>query len=166
MGLTIYDSAHDFNNNWLKHTVKRKLMDHFIQKWQGEMNEHNLYVSYRCHKKELKLEDYIKQQPYSVRRAIGRFRCSNHSLAVETGRHIGLARENRTCTKCMCNKLGDEYHLLLECQNANVVMIRKQLIPRYYYICPSMHKYVEFMEKASTNEELAGKLGRFLIRTL
>ena len=55
-----------------------------------------------------------------------RFRTTNHYLPIETGRW----RENRYCNLCNCQKLGDEYHYVLECSSLNDK--RKQLLPKYY----------------------------------
>ena len=39
-----------------------------------------------------------------------RFRCSNHRLDIELGRHTNTARPDRTCRYCTSGSLGDEYH--------------------------------------------------------
>ena len=52
------------------------------------MSEHSIYDNYRTYKKELKLEDYIKQQPLRVRKVLCKFKSSNHRLDIEVGKHF------------------------------------------------------------------------------
>ena len=51
-------------------------------------------------------------------RAFMRFRLGCHDLPIEAGRHAGIARQHRTCTRCTLGVVGDEKHLLLECPAA------------------------------------------------
>ena len=39
-----------------------------------------------------------------------RFRCSNHKLDIELGRHTQTSREQLTCRFCTGTSVGDEYH--------------------------------------------------------
>ena len=41
--------------------------------------------------------------------ALVKFRCNNHKLPIEQGRKFGIAREERFCTKCNMNSVGDEF---------------------------------------------------------
>ena len=43
-----------------------------------------------------------------------KFRLSNHKLAIETGRHEGVERDERICPFCP-NEVEDEVHFLLKC---------------------------------------------------
>ena len=55
--------------------------------------------------------------PYQLRKVISRIRCSNHSLAIEKGRHNNpkTPRQDRLCTICKGHVVEDEGHFLLEC---------------------------------------------------
>ena len=70
---------------------------------------------------------------------IVKFRCSNHKLAIGTGRYVGVMREDRHCDMCSMNTLGDEYHLFFECNNPDVEMLRRQYVPIYYRNHHSMY---------------------------
>jgi len=53
-----------------------------------------------------------------LRQSLSRFRCSNHCLEVECGRHAKLEsvpRRNRVCRMCSLGAVEDEDHLLLVC---------------------------------------------------
>ena len=40
------------------------------------------------------------------------FRCSNHRLDIELGRHSQTSRDLRTCRFCKSGSIGDEYHAI------------------------------------------------------
>lgn len=162
----LFANSNNINKNWIKLAVKRRLSDQFLQIWNTELSEHTLYSNYKGFKEEFKLEDYIKNQPFVISKSLIRFRTSNHNLAVERGRHFGIVREARICNKCNLNQLGDEYHLLVECQDVDVVENRAKYIPKYYYLRPSAFKYVQLMKKAGSSYKLANKLGMFLKKCL
>jgi hypothetical protein len=68
-----------------------------------------------------------------------RFRTANHKLPIEIGRWNNTNRYNRMCTHCNKNKLGDEFHYILDCpffeQDRNIY------IPKYYYSRTNVLKY-------------------------
>ena len=76
--------GNNVNNEWLKNTIKRKLTDQFQQIWQEELDNKTIYYNYRTFKAEIKLEEYLLQQPYKITKTLSRFCCSNHRLPVET----------------------------------------------------------------------------------
>jgi hypothetical protein len=44
-----------------------------------------------------------------------KFRVSDHSLEIESGRYKSITREERKCKNCNLNEIGDEYHFFLKC---------------------------------------------------
>jgi hypothetical protein len=53
-----------------------------------------------------------------LRQSLSRFRCSNHRLEVECGRHAkpeSVSRRDRVCRLCSLGVVEDEDHLLLVC---------------------------------------------------
>ena len=165
-GLThVFNEGTNVNQNWLKMKVKRCLEDQFQQKWISEMSSHTLYDNYRNVKDRFMFEDYLIKSTPIIRQLLLRFRCSNHRLEVEVGRHIGIPREYRHCKHCS-NTLGDEYHHVIECKSPNIVESRNKYIPKYYTSKPSMFKYVQFMNRVSESQSFANKLGLFLKNTL
>ena len=58
--------------------------------------------------------------------SLARFRCSNHKLAIEEGRHNAINLANRLCKFCdsiqVCVK-EDEFHFLLICPLFNELEI-------------------------------------------
>jgi hypothetical protein len=56
----------------------------------------------------------LKYPDFEIRRFICKFRLSDHSLEIETGRYKKIPRHLRTCNKC--ETLDDEYHFFLNCK--------------------------------------------------
>ena len=70
---------------------------------------------YKSFKSLLNVESYLSLNiPFRQKRLLSRFRCSNHNLNIEYGRHFNVNREDRVCTHCFMHHdvliLEDEYH--------------------------------------------------------
>ena len=50
-----------------------------------------------------------------MRQLYTKFRVSDHSLEIESGRYKNITREERKCKNCNLNEIGDEYHFFLKC---------------------------------------------------
>ena len=50
-----------------------------------------------------------------MRQLFTKFRVIDHSLEIESGRYENITREERICTNCNLNEIGDEYHFFLKC---------------------------------------------------
>ena len=95
------------------------------------------------YKKEYCFEDYLDILPCNLARVLCKFRTMNHSLPIEKGRYFNIERNQRKCTLCDKNRLGDEYHYLFECEH--FVNCRGKFMPRYYFIHPSSFKLDDLM---------------------
>ena len=87
------------------------------------------------------IEYYLTSLDKEKTRALIRFRTGNHKFPIETGRFNNIPIENRKCT--YCNRLGDEFHYLLECTKFR--LIRNKYIDEKYHIRPNMQKYQKLM---------------------
>ena len=73
-------------------------------------------------------QSWFARPPWSVRnlldvpvraaliRGFLRFRTGCHGLPVDSGRRLVVPRSRRFCNKCHENCIGDEYHVIFECQ--------------------------------------------------
>ena len=75
------------------------------------------------------------------RNAFSKLRLSSHQLAIETGRHTGIERQNRKCTLCTKDDIEDEFHFVLICPLYR--SLRNQYISKYYQNHPSMFKFIQ-----------------------
>ena len=55
-------------------------------------------------------------QSRNQRAWLSRLRCSAHHLEIEKGRWTKTPIEERLCKMCDNSKIGDEYHLTMECK--------------------------------------------------
>ena len=66
--------------------VKDRLCDQYLQKWRQDITYSRKMRTYQLFKLNYNLEPYLLL-PLHLRTAIGRYRVSCHSLAIETGRY-------------------------------------------------------------------------------
>ena len=52
---------------------------------------------------------------FKYRKTLCKFRCSDHTLLIETGRHKGLDVNDLICKNCSFGLIEDEVHFLLVC---------------------------------------------------
>lgn len=69
------------------------------------------------YKKSFEFENYLTRLPKQCRISLCKLRTNNHRLPVVVGRYNGIPREEKFCNKCSDHRVGDEYHVLLECSN-------------------------------------------------
>ena len=60
-----------------------------------------------------------KDLTFEFRKVWSKFRCSDHALLIEVGRHKGLQVEQRLCKICNLNLVEDEFHFLTICPAYN-----------------------------------------------
>ena len=66
--------------------------------------------TYRLFHTSFHTAPYLNTGPPYLRPWALQFRCSNHRLDLELGRHIQTPREQWTCRFCKGTPIGDEYH--------------------------------------------------------
>ncbi len=147
------------NNNFVhfKKVYKQKLMNMYTNQWANSLQLSSKCLLYRNFNKELKFEKYLIVLPKQLMKALIRFRTSNHSLPIETGRYVNVERKDRICTLCISNNIGDECHYFINfCYFDN---LRKEFIPKVCIKKPSVQKFCEVMQ--SKNRKLLVKIARF-----
>ena len=112
----IWDNRGCTNINKGAHIFKKYLLNDFKVYWKNEIGDatRSRYNFYHKVKFGYNIENYLLQiNDFSLKSIIARLRTSTHNLMVEKGRHLGIDRVNRLCTKC--NVLEDEEHMLFTC---------------------------------------------------
>jgi hypothetical protein len=143
------------------YTFKQRLTDIFQQDWKARLTASPRARFYSLVVNEISLHPHLDAiKPKSYRFAFTRLIASSHRLRVETGRweRPVLPFEQRLC-RC-CNKLGDEFHCLLECSRHTAT--RRQFIPRYYRVRPSMFKCIELLQ--TKNPKKLNDIGKYLYK--
>ena len=139
--------------------LKQRLNDNFIQNWRARLEESpraTFYKSIAAFQLQPYLENIIV---YKLSQALSKLRVSSHRLEIEAGRWSKPARVPINERKCVnCQVIEDEYHFIIECHLYND--LRKKYISKYFWIRPSMFKFVELIN--STNQNCIRKLGAFI----
>ena len=127
--------------------LKRRLLDNFLVDLRGGLNVCTSMVLYRELNRDFEMCPYLNSLVNrNLRNALTKLRLSSHQLAIESGRHRGIERQNRKCTLCTTNDIEDEYHMVLICpQYQN---LRRQFIGNYYIRNPSMHKFIQLLDSS------------------
>ena len=89
------------NVNLFLTIFKQRIIDCMLQNWSEKVNDSPRCDTYKHFKSLLEPEKYLSTElPFCFRKALAKFRCSNHKFAIELGRHEGIIRENRICLYC------------------------------------------------------------------
>ena len=109
-------NAHlDVCSKWVTLAVKQKLQVQYRQTWHAEIENLDICYNYRLFKQDFGFESYINDMLPKWRYFMCRFRTLNHRLPIEIGRYARVDRQQRYCSLCNDQRLGDEFHVLLEC---------------------------------------------------
>ena len=93
-------NAQELYNNWWKNNTRASI---------------SRLEFYNTIKDDLKFEEYLDIPDFHIRKAITKFRCSDHVLEIEKGRHRKIPRAERKCKFCNKNAIVTEAHFLIEC---------------------------------------------------
>ncbi len=88
-----------------------------------------------------------------LRRQMTRYRLSNHTLTIETGRYRQhwLPKESRICLYCTHGEVKTEQHFLTSCHNYEE--IRKTFHPKFETLCPDF----KMLNKKTQLQYLSGE---------
>ena len=146
---------------WLSQTVGNKnlfllefmqrVKDISCQNWCSDVVNSCKLRTYYQFKSMLEPEKYLSC--LSLRKhivSLSKFRCSNHDLAVESGRYKNIDVSDRICELCNLNgiiAIEDEYHFLLICPSYK--NLRNNLIPIVFRQYPTFEKFIQLMKTDS-----------------
>ncbi|MEW8548622.1 MAG: reverse transcriptase family protein [Candidatus Thiodiazotropha sp.] len=139
----IWINQNALNSYNIKYTVKRILMDQFLQSWRSSLNNSSKGKNFNVFKDSIELEVYFKLLPTHLYVNMVRFRTGNHKMPIEIGRWNNIDIDQRKCLLCEKNSIGDEFHYLLECTFFK--QARQSLVPYVYYNRPNILKFQELL---------------------
>ena len=80
---------------------KERIIDCYKQEWSDNVSHTSKLENYYMFKNNFVFEKYLDTVNIrKYRTALCKFRCSNHKLSVEVGRHEKLPRDQRICQYC------------------------------------------------------------------
>ena len=119
--MDISRNQHAFTRN-----LKERLKELYEEKWEIESKKKDGKLSFYYEVKgNFQFEGYLDNIQRRDRKEITKFRLASHKLPVEALRYGEISREDRKCTICSMNKVGDEWHYLTECTNEMMMEITK-----------------------------------------
>jgi hypothetical protein len=98
-----------------------------------------------------------------MRQLFTKFRVSDYSLEIESGRYKNITREERKCKNCNLNEIGDEYHFFLKC-TANH-SLRNNLFNKIIINKPDFIEEIPLIKikiLLDANSELLAEVGDFI----
>jgi hypothetical protein len=99
-----------------------------LKKKATRPNSGGRYTIYNLVKNNYKFDNYLSTlNKGNLRRNISNIRLSTHNLPIERLRKMNIERKERLCPLCHTNELGCEFHTLMSCPNAQLVMYRQTL---------------------------------------
>ena len=158
MGMTyLFNDITNINRNHFKDIAKLRLNDIYNQNWSFQVFNNSTCLNYRSMTTHKQLQNYLIKLPSQYMYALCKFKCANHKLPIVIGRYTGIAIDDRKCTLCKLNEIGDEFHYLFKCTFFNDD--RNKYIKRYYYVQPNMNKMTQLFN--TTNNKDILNLGKF-----
>ena len=100
-----------------KTKVYINMQNKYIENWTKKIRENNSprLSFYEKIKEEFSFERYLELEHFQQRKMIAKFRCSDHALEIEKGRHLRVPREERHCKLCTNAEIESEEHFLSNC---------------------------------------------------
>ena len=108
-----------------------------------------------------KLQYYFRL-PKKYMYALAKFGCANSKIPTIVGRYTNKPLEDRTCTMCDSDEIGDEFHYLFKC--SKVKDLRTKHIKKYYYRFPSVIRMYDLFNKENKKQIL--DLAKFICEVL
>lgn len=153
----LFDQNFIPNPKATKAKIVRRLHDLYTQEWSEKLQISSKGRNYSVFKQNPNFEFYL-MLPHSIYLPIVKFRTSNYKLPVETGRWHNIPLNERKCTLCNQNDLGDDMHYLLKCSFFDTD--RRELLKPYYYTRPNMIKLQNLL--TCNNKTVLAKLSKFM----
>ena len=165
-GLTfVFEQQYMLDKKWLKNAflpnIKNILKDQILQIWFNQVSlESEKCFHYKHFGMEYQLKKYFEILQPELWMPLCRFRTGNHKLPVEiySWNNLYKNRNDRKCTICDTNDIGDEYHYIMICPVFKE--IREIYLPKFYKNRPSVYKFNELMK--CTKPKVLNKLARFV----
>ena len=160
LGLTAhYQNFKLVQTHTFKNIVEARLRLHFVELWYAKLADQNIgkLRFYKLFKKTFARESYLDLiSDFHTRKIITKFRCSDHVLEIEKGRHKNKKVEERVCKACNAS-IEDEIHFLNNCNKYSTLRT-------HYFGNPGSYNWIKIL-KCNTKEN-SFKLGNYLKKKL
>ena len=117
-------------------------------------------LNYRIFKNDFCLEHYLNDLSFKDAVKLCKFRTCNINLPIEKGRWLNIPRNERKCTLCNSDEIGDEFHYLFNCKDIIISSKRKTCLSKYYCENPNTFKFDSLFN--SKNRNILMKIVKFI----
>jgi len=100
--------------------LEHMLKTNYIETWKNDVYSSPKCIYYRIFKTQHELESYLCNLPEKYVNCLVNYRMCNNRLPIETGRWVGLERNQRVCNLCNNGDIGDEFHYIFRCSYFSV----------------------------------------------
>ena len=138
--------------NWFKIITKTRLEEFYPKIWSESVHNNSSCLNYRAMTLSKRTQNYVSKLPKPYIYALVKFKCVNHYMPIVAGRYLNTPVDERLCTICQMNEIGDEFHYLFRCTFFSSQ--RSRYIMRYYYTRPNMYKLTQLFESSDFTEML------------
>ena len=123
-----------------------RLNDTFSQQWYSNIMEMNYCITFKLIKNKIKFEKYLMKLDITERINLCKFRCRNSKIpvVVQGYAYLNIPYENRICTFCNQNEIGDEYHYVMRCHYFK--NSREKYIENVFWINPSYNNFSKLFQ--------------------
>lgn len=139
--------------------ITQCLKQQYHTDWLAALENSNKCLVYKNFKTNFGLEKYITELPDVYVFPMIRFRCSCHKLAIEVGRYKGIPKEERFCTWCDMNEIGDEFHFVFQCPKFSE--LREKFVPQKYRLVKSMFSLCNLFQSKKASQLKFAKYIKF-----
>ena len=148
----LFDNVRDLPGPiWFKNKIKLRLSDIYNQKWSSDINNNSVCLNYRLMTDKKTLQKYFTL-PRQHMHALCKFKCANSRIPTITGRYSNKPLEDRTCTVCESNEIGDEFHYLFKCSKFKDERVK--YIKRYFFNNPSWYTMNKLFNESNKRQML------------
>jgi len=95
--------------------VDHMLRTNYIAIWKNDVYISPKCINYRIFKTQHELESYFCNLLEKYVNCLVNYRMCYNRLTIETGRWVGLERNQRVCNLCNNGDIGDECHYIFRC---------------------------------------------------
>ena len=143
---SIWLNPKSYKPDQLKKEITEKLLTKYKQTWSHEVNTKSSCRTYKTFKKELNLEKYLLLLDSTDRINISKFRCRKTKIPVTILGYAnrGIDYNDRKCTLCNLEEIGDEFHYILLCPVFQ--QQRQTYLEDQYLTDPNREKFSELMQ--------------------
>ena len=158
----LFDNVRDLPGPiWFKNKIKLRLSDIYNKKWSSDTFNNSVCLNYRTITEQKTLQTYFNL-PRQYMYALCKFKCANSRIPTIMGRYANKPLEDRTCTVCESNEIGDEFHYLFKCSKFNDERIK--YIKVHYFNNPSVHKMSRLFNEPNRKQML--NLAKFVYEVI